>query len=176
MLRVSIVDIQDGLHELTLTPEPAELDLDPELFRDLRVGLRLDRQRDRIFVMLDVEGRATLECDRTLQLFEQEVEGHHEVLFVPPDETEAAGDDLDEVRPWLPEEQEIDLTVPAGYAAAGVAAATHRTGRRGAGPADALRRQRRRDRPALGGAAQTERIHRYRRRRCGRRPLAPGSR
>ena len=109
MLSVRITPLKEGIHHLDLRPEAAALELDPDVFRDVRIEARLDRRSERILVTLTVRATATLMCDRTLRPFDQAVEGTYDVLFAPPEIAE--GDE--EVRVLLPADQEIDLTEPA---------------------------------------------------------------
>ena len=108
MLPVRITSLEEGVHDVDLHPEPSAIELDPEVFRDVRVAARLDRRSDRILVMLRAQATATLICDRTLRPFDQPLEGSYDVLFAPPEIAE--GDE--EVRVLLPADQEIDLAEP----------------------------------------------------------------
>lgn len=83
MLRLDLTSFDDGLHTLSLEPPPSDLDLDPERFRDIRVDVMLDIRGRRVLVTLDVAAEATLECDRTLVLFQQPIAGQHRMLFAP---------------------------------------------------------------------------------------------
>lgn len=119
MLSLDLTPFEPGLHEITLTPTPEDLDLDPEAFADIVVDVRLDYQEDHALVLLTVRATATLECDRTLEMFRQQVSGRHDVLFLAPHEMErrrgpdgeiAEGeDDVYELpEPGVP----LDLTTP----------------------------------------------------------------
>ena len=107
MFRVRIAHLSDGLHQETLTPSADELGLDPEVFSDVSVDLHLDIADRRVLAAFTATATARLECDRTLDLFDQPVEGSHSVLFsadTPPDGEDvfALSDDA----------QEVDLTAP----------------------------------------------------------------
>lgn len=111
MLRIDITPFKAGeVHEFELAPEPADVDLDPETFEEVRVEARLDVHRDRILVRLHVRATATLTCDRTLQSFQQPLEGSYSLLFGPPRMVGQEGDSYEEVRPLQPSDQEIDIT------------------------------------------------------------------
>ena len=101
MLRVRIAPLSDGLHTERLTPSAADLDLDPAVFTDVEVDLRLDVRDRRIRVAYTVRATARLECDRTLDLYDEAVAGDHEVLLVPPDAAlaDAADDESVQVLP-----------------------------------------------------------------------------
>ena len=78
MLRIALAPFGDGLHEQTLPPTADDLGLDPGTFAGIEVDLKLDVQgRDaaarRILATFEARATATLECDRTLVLFEQPV-------------------------------------------------------------------------------------------------------
>ena len=112
MLRIDLAPLGEGVHHVVLNPEAEAVDLDPDRFADLRVAATLDLFQDRILVTIEAAARATLECDRTLALFEQPIEGVYRILFVPPSfvggEDEEAG--YEEVRVLQPSERRIDLT------------------------------------------------------------------
>ncbi|QXD13741.1 DUF177 domain-containing protein [Rhodocaloribacter litoris] len=110
MLRIDVASLKPGSHRLDVRPSAEALDLDAAVFRDIAVALRLDVQPGRVLVRLKAEAIATLECDRTLVLFDRPIEGRYTVLYAAPAlvaELEPAHDD---VRPLLPSDQEIDLT------------------------------------------------------------------
>lgn len=108
MLRVRIASLPHGLHEETLRPSAADLDLDPEVFSDLEVELRLDLGEQRVLAQFVASATARLECDRTLAMFDQRVEGDHAVLFT----SDAASEDDEGVLPLPADATEIDLTAP----------------------------------------------------------------
>lgn len=110
MLQIEIAHLAEGVHEVELEPTAEDLGLEPEKFTDIRVHARLDYHDDRILAMLDAVATATLECDRTLKLFEQEIEGSHHVLFGPPELVDAREDEEEDVRPLLPADRHIDIT------------------------------------------------------------------
>ncbi len=110
MLSIRIAELEDGVHELELTPSADDLELDRALFRDIRIHAHLDRGRDRVLVVLDARAIAMLVCDRTLVDFEQPVQGTYSVLFAPPPLASRDLDAYEEVRPLLPSDLEIDLT------------------------------------------------------------------
>jgi uncharacterized protein len=112
MLRIDIAALADGLHVQTLRVAPDALGLDPAMFGEAVVDLKLDVAGRRIFAAYDASSVATLECDRTLVSYRQPVRGHHAVLFVPPDQLPAEADggaDAD-VLPLPDEATAIDLT------------------------------------------------------------------
>lgn len=110
MLSIRIAELDDGVHELALSPSADDLELDPEQFRDIQVHAHVDRERDRLLVVLDARATATLTCDRTLVDFDQPVRGTYSVLFAPPPISDRTSDEHEEVRPLLPSDLEIDVT------------------------------------------------------------------
>jgi uncharacterized protein len=109
MLRIDIAALADGLHARTLRVEPDALGLDPAMFDEAVVALKLDVAGRRILAAFDVTSVATLECDRTLVEYRQPVHGRHAVLFLPPEQLPAA-DGRDDVLPLPDEATELDLT------------------------------------------------------------------
>ena len=113
MLSIDLVPLSEGIHHLELTPEAVALDLEPETFKDVHVDVVLDYRDDRALVSLHAAAVAALECDRTLQPFEQAIEGDYRLLFVSTDfarRIAADDDDIEEVRELDPTERKLDLT------------------------------------------------------------------
>jgi uncharacterized protein len=110
MLTVDISSLSSGIHHLEFSPSASAVELDPTSFADIQVETELQYHRDRILVKLDARATATLTCDRTLQSYEEPVEGHYSLLFGPPSMVGQEGDEFEEVRPLTPSDQEIDLT------------------------------------------------------------------
>ena len=109
MFRVRIASLPDGLHQETHHPTADDLGLDPETFSDVEVDLRLDVAERRVLAAYTVRATARLECDRTLALYDQPVEGDHAVLFTA-DAPAAAADEDDDVRPLPEDATDLDLT------------------------------------------------------------------
>ena len=112
MLRVRIASLPDGLHHETLRPSADDLGLDPDVFSDVEVDLRLDVAERRVLAAFTARATARLACDRTLDLYDQPVEGTHAVLFsadAPPADDDS---DDDDVQPLADDAQDLDLTAP----------------------------------------------------------------
>lgn len=111
MLTIDVSSLDPGVHYKELTPDPEDVDLDPDQFSDLYIGARLDCQPDRILAQLEVEGTAQLTCDRTLQPFDQPLQGSYGVLFAPPSVSGSDEDErYEEVREFEPHDRELDVT------------------------------------------------------------------
>lgn len=110
MLHIDITALGPGTHHVTLEPEAAALNLDAETFLDIYVDALLHCQRDRILVNLEAHATARLTCDRTLQPFDQPLEGTYDVLFAPPGTPKREQGDEEEVRDLLPSDRTIDVT------------------------------------------------------------------
>ena len=111
VFRVRIASLPVGLHQETYQPSAEDLDLDPDVFSDIEVRLALDVAERRVLATYTAAATARLECDRTLSMYDQPVEGNHAVLFTadaPPSEDE----DDDEVFALADDAVEIDLTEP----------------------------------------------------------------
>lgn len=115
MLGIETAPLPPGLHEMTLTPSAEEVNLDPEMFDDITVEIRLDHEQERDLIAFTARATATLECDRTLVPFQQRVKGTYAVLFVLPEHLDrytGNAADNDDVRA-LPEPGiELDITDP----------------------------------------------------------------
>lgn len=112
VFRVPIASLSDGVHVDAFQPSAADLDLDPEVFSGIEVDVHLNVSDRRILAMFDARATARLECDRTLEMYGQPIEGSHAVLFVPPEAASEADDDDDEVRILAEADTDIDLTEP----------------------------------------------------------------
>ncbi len=112
MLRINLVPLDEGVHSVTLNPEAEAVGLDPDRFADLRVVVTLDLFNNRVLVTLQAWATATLECDRTLALFEQPIEGTYRILLVPPSFARREDDDApyEAVRVLHHADCTIDLT------------------------------------------------------------------
>jgi uncharacterized metal-binding protein YceD (DUF177 family) len=110
MLPVDIHALPDGVHLRTLHPSETDLGLEPGMFDDIVVDLRLDVAGRRIVAQFEVRATATLVCDRTLVDFEQAVSGSHAVLFAPPEQL--GGGESDDAVPLEDDDATIDLAAP----------------------------------------------------------------
>lgn len=110
MLTVDITPFSSGIHHLELTPSADDVGLDPTTFDDIHVDAVLQCHRDRILVKMQVTATAELTCDRTLQPYEQPLDGHYSLLFGPPSMVGQEGEEFEEVRPLDPADREIDIT------------------------------------------------------------------
>jgi uncharacterized protein len=110
MVTIDITSFQSGVYEVDLNPEAEDADLDPSTFRDVHVAAELHCRRDRILAHLDIRATATLTCDRTLQPYDESLEGSYSVLFGPASMVGREGDRFDEVRALDPTDREIDVT------------------------------------------------------------------
>ncbi|MDZ4699268.1 MAG: DUF177 domain-containing protein [Rhodothermales bacterium] len=110
MVRIDLKPLKSGPHEFDREPEPESLGLDPAVFSDIRLHVRLDVQPENVFVRLTASGVATLICDRTLVPYDEPVAGDFAMLYVLGSGTEPRDESLDDVIELAPEEEEIDLT------------------------------------------------------------------
>lgn len=109
MLQIDIRSLKVGYHEFNLTPMPEEVELDPDLFQDLRVDVGMDFDGKKALVTLDCSAVVVLVCDRTQVQFEQPVKGRYSVLFAP---STGGNDESDEknVRVLEASDEDIDIT------------------------------------------------------------------
>jgi len=112
MLRIDLTPLDEGVHHVVLEPQAQAVGLDPDRFKDLRLDAVLEVFNDRVLATLHASATATLECDRTLALFEQLIEGACRILFVPPSFADTEKDEIgyEEVRVFHRSGHEIDLT------------------------------------------------------------------
>ena len=111
MFSVRIASLPDGVHQEAFRPSAESLGLDPAVFSGVEVDVTLDVAERRVLAAFTARATARLACDRTLDLYDQPVEGDHAVLFSADapagDDPEAADDD---VRPLADDAQDLDLT------------------------------------------------------------------
>ena len=113
MVRIDIKPLKPGLHTFEWAYEAADLDLDPDVFSQIEIAVRLDVHPSRILASLEASATASLVCDRTLVLFDQDVEGTCEVLFVTPEFFDGQDGEDESIRVLPPDQEEIDLTTDA---------------------------------------------------------------
>ncbi|WP_072714890.1 YceD family protein [Rhodothermus profundi] len=109
MVRIELAALREGFQRLELTPSAEALDLDPQVFEDIRVELQLTYEDGRLLVQLWAGATATLECDRTLELFKQSIEGAYSLFYAPPGAT-VRRDDVEEFRELRASDRFVDLT------------------------------------------------------------------
>jgi uncharacterized metal-binding protein YceD (DUF177 family) len=109
MLSIELARLRPGLNELSLTPSPESLDIDPELFSDIRISMELDVAKGRIIVRYTTRAEAHLVCDRTARPFVEQVEGQHLVLFTTDDPSDAEDESYD-ARVFAETDRYLDLT------------------------------------------------------------------
>lgn len=110
MLTIDITSLETGIHHLEFSPSASQVNLDPSTFGNVQVDIVLQYHRDRILVKMHATATATLTCDRTLQSYDEEIEGAYNVLFGPSSMVGQEGEEFEEVRPLDPSDREIDLT------------------------------------------------------------------
>ncbi len=110
MLTIDITSLSTGIHHVEFAPSASQANLDPTTFSDVQVDAELQYHRDRILVKMHATATAELTCDRTLQPYDEALEGQYNVLFGPPSMVGQEGDEFEEVRPLDASDREIDLT------------------------------------------------------------------
>ncbi len=109
MFKIDIRSLKAGVHELELSPDPEELDIDGTRFSNIRAAVRIDVNGKRLYVRMSASATALLVCDRTAVDFDHPVKGNYSVVFLPPNEIDPENEDED-LRPLKVDQQEIDLT------------------------------------------------------------------
>ncbi len=109
MVRIELERLREGFQRIELMPSAEALELDPQVFEDIRVELHLTYEGGRLLVQLWAGATATLECDRTLELFKQPIEGTYSLFYVPPGVV-VQREDVEEVRELRHSDRFVDLT------------------------------------------------------------------
>jgi DUF177 domain-containing protein len=111
MLQIDIKSLGIGLAEFDLVPTAEEVDLDPQVFSSISVHARIEFDSREAIVMLTCYSIAALQCDRTLENYEQPVKGSFTVVFTPPERISANdGENAQDVRPLRATDETIDIT------------------------------------------------------------------
>jgi len=111
MLRIDISSLDSGVHHVEKTPAPEDLDLETTSFKDIHVSIRLDVYFRRILVELEAKATAILECDRTLQLYDQKIAGEYTLIYASSSIAgEEEGIQSEEIHVLHDDDREIDLT------------------------------------------------------------------
>ena len=109
MVRIEIATLNEGLNQQTVTPTAESLELDENVFSDVRVTVELDVAADRIVARYATLADAHLVCDRTAEPFVQQVEGSHLVLFSTGEGADSE-DEKGDVRVFSKADRYLDLT------------------------------------------------------------------
>lgn len=109
MLKVDIRSLNNGLHHMEFDPTADDLGIESPVFRDIHADVRLTVDGQQVVVRVNVRGKATLVCDRTLVDFDKTLHGSHTVCFMPPNEMDEDAED-DAILPLAAGQEDIDLT------------------------------------------------------------------
>jgi len=110
MVRIDIKALRPGSYEYDWILKAEDLNLDPDIFMDLKAKARLDFLPARIFVTLNTYAKVGLVCDRTLVEFEQPVEGKYHIMFAGTEMLEGSDMNDEGIRLLEVGDEEIDLT------------------------------------------------------------------
>ena len=110
MVQIDLKAIKAGIHEFDWVLSAENLGLDPALFGDVELGVRLDYHPPRALVTIQVDCIAHLVCDRTLVDFDQPVQGEYTILYSGPEMFEGVEADNEDIQLLTPDIEEIDLT------------------------------------------------------------------
>jgi len=109
MLKIDIRSLKAGVHELDVTTDLDEVEIEDARFSDIRLKVRIDVNGQRLYVVVNASAIATLICDRTAVEFEHPVKGSFSVVYMPPNEIDSENED-ESLQPLTAEMEEIDLT------------------------------------------------------------------
>jgi len=111
MLRIDLATLDEGSTCFTATPTSKDLDLDSFPLTGLMVTITLVRANGHISVLLEVQARAHLTCDRTLQTYEQLIKGTYRLLLVTAANKPAdTGQEQEEIVTLEPTQRYMDLS------------------------------------------------------------------
>lgn len=109
MIPIDIRSLKDGFQSLEFSPSSDELGLEDPRMDDVHVEAQVSVDGDQIVVSVFARAIAHLTCDRTLEPFDQAVDGTYTVCFMPEDMMDEDAED-DDIQPLPSDSDEIDLT------------------------------------------------------------------
>ncbi len=109
MLTIHLPAYRRGIHDIAESPNPEQLDLDPALFGDIEVRIRLDRHDPYLQVNFRLSAAVNLECDRCLTgfAFDLNVEGPMIYVLGSP----SRGEDIDDPNLVVVRSSTVDLDI-----------------------------------------------------------------
>ena len=110
MVQIDLKALKAGVHEFDWVLSAESIGIDPGLFDEIELYIRLDYSPVRVFVEMQIDSTAHLVCDRTLVDFDQPVQGEYSVLFSGPEMFEGMEEEDEDIRLLTPDVEEIDLT------------------------------------------------------------------
>ena len=110
MVKIDLKALKAGVHEFDWVLTAEGLGVDPELFDEIELYVRLDYHPSRALVQIQVDSVARLTCDRTLVDFDQPVQGEYSILFSGPEMFEGVEEEDEDIRLLTSDVEEIDLT------------------------------------------------------------------
>ena len=109
MVQIDLKALKAGVHEFDWVLKPEDLEVDPGLFGEIELYVRMDYHPSRILVDLHVDSVACLVCDRTLVDFEEPIHGEYSILFSGPELFEGMEEENEDIRLLSSDVEEIDL-------------------------------------------------------------------
>ena len=110
MVSIDVKALKPGIHEYEWNLGAEALEMDPTLFQNIDLYVRLDFHPSRIFVTIQADSLVQMTCDRTLNEFVQEVHGEYHILFSGPEFFEGKDEEDEDVRLLTSDMEELDLT------------------------------------------------------------------
>ncbi|MEX0680829.1 MAG: DUF177 domain-containing protein [Balneolales bacterium] len=110
MISFRLNEIPEGLSEKLLSVDAKELDIEQSEIRHVHLNLRFNKKQD-IYLRIEcrIVANATFKCDRSLDVFETELDSHYEVVFQKYAENERE-DHSGTLRRLDPSHNVIDIT------------------------------------------------------------------
>lgn len=109
MIPIDIRSLKEGFQTLEFTPSTEDLGVEEPALQDVHVEAQVTVDGEQIVVRVAARAVARLTCDRTLELFDQAIDGTYTVCFMPEAMMDDDAED-DGIQPLPGDRDEIDLT------------------------------------------------------------------
>lgn len=109
-LRINISKLSEGMHQHSLSTEPADIGLDKRFSQTVHVDVSVEKSNRQLLVQVVTRCSGSFVCDRCLDEFEQKVESHYSVLYVQGQAAPEDSEETEEEVQYLPADANmIDL-------------------------------------------------------------------
>lgn len=109
MIPIDIRSLKEGFQTLEFTPTTEDLGVEDPALQDVHVEAQVTVDGEQVVVRVAAKAVARLMCDRTLEPFDQAIDGTYTVCFMPEAMMDDDAED-DGIHPLPSDRDEIDLT------------------------------------------------------------------
>jgi len=109
MIPIDIRSLKEGFQQLEFTPTTEDLGVEDPALKDVHVEAQVTVDGEQIVIQVSARAVARLLCDRTLEPYDQAIDGTYTVCFMPEEEMDDDAED-DGILPLPSDSGEVDLT------------------------------------------------------------------